>query len=182
MKLPLKTRLALKLESLKRLQRTSPNKLTISKNDSSISSMLITIPEPEEQRRVAVAFIQALKESIGRTGHITLRIVGDEINRNNLDAGLAQDFRGYSNTDINRFGLLKSSAINRILSRKFDVAVDLNPDFHPLTAQLIGASTADLRIGFQAAEKEHFYNVILERDKQDFIEMGYLRIQQLLGL
>ncbi len=108
--------------------------------------------------------------------------MGDEINRNNLDAGLAQDFRGYSNTDINRFGLLKSSAINRILSRKFDVAVDLNPDFHPLTAQLIGASAADLRIGFQAAEKEPFYNIILERDKQDFIEMGYLRIQQLLGL
>lgn len=182
MKLPLKTRMALKLESLKQLQNKSSNKLTISRDDSGISSLLIAIPDSDEQRRIAIAFIQALKESIGKTGHITLRITGDEINRNSLESDLAKEFRGYSNTDINRFGLLKSSALSRILSRKFDVAVDLNPGFHPLTAQLIAASSADLRIGFREEDKEPFFNVFIERDKEDFIEMGYLRIQQLLGL
>lgn len=182
MQLPLKTRMALRLARVRQVRNRSSNKLTISKNESGISSLLIAIPGSEEQRRVAVAFIQALKDSIGKTGHITLRIVGDEINRNNLAQELTEDFRGYSNTDINRFGLLKSSAVHRILSRKFDAAVDLNPGFHPLTAQLIGASGAHVRIGFQAEGKEPFFNVFIERDKDDFIEMGYLRIQKLLGL
>ncbi len=182
MKLPLKTRMALRLASIKQAQNRASKKLTISKDESGISSLLIAIPNPEEQRRVAVAFIRALKNSIGQAGHITLRVVGDEINRNNLDTELADDFRGYSNTDVNRFGLLKSSAVRRILSRNFDAAVDLNPGFHPLTAQLIGASEAHLRIGFQSEGKEPFFNVFIERDKEDFIEMGYLRIQKLLGL
>ncbi|MBT3216580.1 MAG: hypothetical protein HOD97_01475 [Candidatus Marinimicrobia bacterium] len=182
MKLPLKTRIALRFHNAKRHRSRLSKKLTITQNDPGISSLLIAIPEPVDQRRVALAFINALKDSIGKTGHITLRIVGDEVNRNNIGIDLVDDFRGYSNTDINRFGILKSSALNRILSRKFDAAVDLNPDFHPVTAQLVCASNAHLRIGFQSEEKESFFNVFIERDKEGFIEMGYLRIQKLLGL
>lgn len=182
MDLPFKTRLALKWQGRKLKWFSGSKQLTISNQKGGISSLLILLPELEEQLKIAVYFVQALMNSIGSSGPVTLRFVGRDFLRNTFEQNMADAFRGYSEIDIDRWGMLKSSALNRILSRHWDAAVDLSPDFHPVTTQIIGRSRAHLRIGFYDEEKEPFFNVLLERDKDDYIEKGYLRIQKLLGL
>lgn len=182
MELPFKTRFALKWQERKIKWFLRSKQLTISKEKQGISSLLIVLPEVEEQLRIAVYFVQALMNAMGASGPITMRFVGRDFLRNTFEQNMADVFRGYSEVDIDRWGMLKSSALNRILSRHWDAAVDLNPDFNPITTQIVGRSGADLRIGFYDEEKEPFFNVLLERDKDDYIEKGYLRIQKFLGL
>jgi len=39
-----------------------------------------------------------------------------------------------------------------------------------------------MRIGFYTEESEQYYNILIDRKGSDYIEKGFLNIQQLLGL
>lgn len=66
--------------------------------------------------------------------------------------------------DINKFSLPKKSLMQRIMTRPYDVALDLNLDFVLHTAYICKASKAKVRVGFVNDSSELFFNVLLNFD------------------
>lgn len=65
----------------------------------------------------------------------------------------------FNRDDINRFSLPKQPLMQRILSRQYDVAVDMNLDFILHTAYICKASRAKVRVGCAHSAADLFYNV-----------------------
>jgi len=69
-----------------------------------------------------------------------------------------------------------------VFSSQPDAVIDLNLDFDPVSATIVQQSNAPMRIGFYTEESEQYYNILIDRKGSDYIEKGFLNIQQLLGL
>ena len=69
-----------------------------------------------------------------------------------------------------------------VFSSQPDAVIDLNLDFDPISATIAQQSNAPMRIGFYTEESEQYYNILIDRKGSDYIEKGFLNIQQLLGL
>ncbi len=85
-------------------------------------------------------------------------------------------------SEISLFQLPRKEFLKRVLSKRFDAVVDMHPEFKLPTAYLTYFSNAPLRIGFSSEFSEYFFNIIIDKKRNDFIEKGYQKIQKLLGI
>ena len=64
---------------------------------------------------------------------------------------------------------------------KFDIIVDLNPEFHLGIARLISFLTSDMKVGFVSDFSDRFYNIQLNISKSGIMEKGFKQINWILA-
>jgi hypothetical protein len=84
--------------------------------------------------------------------------------------------------DINRFSLPTKSLMQRIFSREYDVAMDLNLDFVLHTAYICKASRAKVRVGYSHSAADLFYNVQLHFDRNSSPQVLYKKFASCLAM
>jgi hypothetical protein len=72
--------------------------------------------------------------------------------------------------------------LQRIFTKEFDVAVDLNLDFVLHTAYICKASRAKVRVGFSSQVSDVFYNIILNLNKQRTPQALYDKFAECLSM
>lgn len=181
MDLPLKTRMALRW-NLSRKKSNSNVGLALRKERYPFSNLLVLLPKKPEHSRMARIFIQSLQNAIGSEGRIQVRYIAMRRNLEFIDSSINDRLITYSNEHINRWGLPYKSFLEIVFSSQPDAVIDLNLDFDPVSATIVQQSNAPMRIGFYTEESEQYYNILIDRKGSDYIEKGFLNIQQLLGL
>jgi hypothetical protein len=179
--LPLKTRMALRW-NLSREKSNSNVGLALRKERYPFSNLLVLLPKKPEHSRMARIFIQSLQNAIGPEGRIQVRYIAMRRNLEFIDSSINDRLITYSNEHLNRWGLPYKSFLEIVFSSQPDAVIDLNLDFDPVSATIVQQSNAPMRIGFYTEESEQYYNIMIDRKGSDYIEKGFLNIQQLLGL
>lgn len=82
--------------------------------------------------------------------------------------------------DVNFFGLPKKGLKQKILSTKYDIAIDLNDDFHLLSTYLCQRSRASLKICFDHNDREPFYNFYFRTRLNESLENKYKKLMKYL--
>jgi len=85
-------------------------------------------------------------------------------------------------SDINRFYLPRRSLLERIGSRSYDVAIDLNLDFVLHTAYICRAVCSGVRVGFLHPASEPFFNVQVQTDDRAPAQIKYDRLITTLAM
>lgn len=181
MNLPWKTRIALWWDRPRKDTFANPN-LSLRKEKYPFSNLLILLPKKPEYSRAARMFIQSLQNAMGPQGRIQVRYIAKRINLEYVEPAINDRLITYSDENINRWGLLEQSFLEIIFVSKPEVVVDLNLDFDPVSATIVQKSGAPMRIGFYNKENEKYFNILIERNENEYLEEGYKKIQQLLGL
>jgi len=181
MDLPLKTRMALRWNLTRKKSNINVG-LALRKERYPFSNLLVLLPKKPEHSRMARIFIQSLQNAIGPEGRIQVRYIAMRRNLEFIDSSINDRLITYSNEHINRWGLPYKSFLEIVFSSQPDAVIDLNLDFDPVSATIVQQSNAPMRIGFYTEESEQYYNILIDRKGSDYIEKGFLNIQQLLGL
>ena len=103
-------------------------------------------------------------------------------NLEHVDSSINDRLITYSKEHVNRWGLLHKSFLEIIFTSQPEAVIDLNFDFDPISATIVQKSNAPMRIGFYTEESEKYYNILIERKGNEYLEIGFRNIQQLLGL
>jgi len=88
--------------------------------------------------------------------------------------------------------LIQNSAQNNTLSDeklvfqalkqyKFDIIIDLNPEFHLGISRLISLLRSDMKVGFSSDFSDRFYNIQLNISKSGIMEKGFKQINWILA-
>ena len=88
--------------------------------------------------------------------------------------------------------LIQNSAQNNTLSDeklvfqalkqyKFDIIIDLNPEFHLGISRLISLLRSDMKVGFSSDFSDRFYNIQLNISKSGIMEKGFKQINWMLA-
>ena len=64
---------------------------------------------------------------------------------------------------------------------KFDIIVDLNPEFYLGIARLISFLTSNMKVGFVSNFSDRFYNIQLNISKSGIMEKGFKQINWILA-
>jgi hypothetical protein len=168
--------------NLSRVKSNSSVGLALRKERYPFSNLLVLLPKKPEHSRMARIFIQSLQNAIGSEGRIQVRYIAMRRNLEFIDSSINDRLITYSNEHINRWGLPYKSFLEIVFSSQPDAVIDLNLDFDPVSATIVQQSNAPMRIGFYTEESEQYYNILIDRKGSDYIEKGFLNIQQLLGL
>ncbi len=168
--------------NLSREKSNSNVGLALRKERYPFSNLLVLLPKKPEHSRMARIFIQSLQNAIGPEGRIQVRYIAMRRNLEFIDSSINDRLITYSNEHLNRWGLPYKSFLEIVFSSQPDAVIDLNLDFDPVSATIVQQSNAPMRIGFYTEESEQYYNIMIDRKGSDYIEKGFLNIQQLLGL
>ena len=168
--------------NLSREKSNSNVGLALRKERYPFSNLLVLLPKKPEHSRMARNFIQSLQNAIGPEGRIQVRYIAMRRNLEFIDSSINDRLITYSNEHLNRWGLPYKSFLEIVFSSQPDAVIDLNLDFDPVSATIVQQSNAPMRIGFYTEESEQYYNIMIDRKGSDYIEKGFLNIQQLLGL
>ncbi len=140
-------------------------------------AMLILMPDILEDFGIARKFIRTLTESFSKAKlHFVMRSSFKSLLDSNLNYGTIF----VADRDENYMGLPKKDLKQRILATKFDIAIDLNNDFHLLSTYLCQISGAKLRICFDNNDREPFYNFYFRSQTHKNLEDKYKRFIQYL--
>jgi|TARA_B100001079_G_scaffold269475_1_gene281767 hypothetical protein len=179
--LPLKTRMAL-WWNRPREKTNGPVGLAIRKERYPITNLLVLLPKKPEHSHMARMFIQVLQNAMGPEGRLQIRYIAIRRNLEYVDSSINDRLITYSKEHVNRWGLPHKSFLDLIFTSQPDAVIDLNLEFDPFTVAIAQHSNAPMRIGFYTEEGEKYYNILIKRKGSDYIEKGFLNIQQLLGL
>lgn len=129
----------------------------------SAQNALIVLPVGYEHAMIAGTAIRKYRD---RLSHVHLTIVHSSTRSTPLSEFPRSEVVRVDPPDINRFSLPKKSLITRIMTRPYDVAVDMNLDFVLHTAYICKVSRAKVRVGFAHDRSDMFFNVQLNFDRQ----------------
>jgi len=140
-------------------------------------SILILMPDNLEDFGVARKFIRTFTENFSNARlHFVMRSSFKSLLDGNLNYGTIF----VADRDENYMGLPKNDLKQRILATKFDIAIDLNDEFHLLSTYLCQISGAKLRICFDNNDREPFYNFYFRSQTHKNQEDKYKRFIQYL--
>jgi hypothetical protein len=122
---------------------------------------LIVLPVGYDNAMLAGTAIRKYRE---RLSNVHLTIVHSSTRSTPLSEFPRSEVVRVDADDINRFSLPKKSLIKRIMTRPYDVAVDMNLDFVLHTAYICKVSRAKVRVGFAHPRSDMFFNVQLNFD------------------
>jgi ADP-heptose:LPS heptosyltransferase len=83
--------------------------------------------------------------------------------------------------DLQKEPLLPPEISRKIRERRYRLAIDLNPQFHPYSAAAVLQSDAPKRIGFHTEEADKFFNIQISRKESDPVESAYQYIFKLIA-
>lgn len=125
---------------------------------SSARSILVVLPTGYEESIIAGDALQQFKT---RLQHANLTVVNTGTRMTSLVGFPKCQVIRLDPPDITRFSLPSGPALQRIIHREHDVAMNLNLDFVLHAAYICKASRARVRVGFTHRASDVFYNVQL---------------------
>ena len=75
----------------------------------------------------------------------------------------------------------EKSVLQALMQYKFDIIIDLNPEFHLGISRLISFLTSDMKVGFSSDFSDCFYNIQLNISKSGIMEKGFKQINWILA-
>ena len=75
----------------------------------------------------------------------------------------------------------EKSVLQALKQYKFDIIIDLNPEFHLGISRLISFLTSDMKVGFSSDFSDRFYNIQLNISKTGIMEKGFKQINWILA-
>ena len=66
---------------------------------------------------------------------------------------------------------------------QFNGVFNLDPEFNPISTQIVSSFNSEIRIGFSSELYKDIYNINIENDNgTNYVEKGYKYILEVLGL
>lgn len=121
-------------------------------------SVLIALPVGYDH---AILASNALREFRQQLNHLHLTVVHTGTRATSLTDYARCEVIRIDPEDVNKFSLPNRSLLQRIESREYDTAIDLNLDFVLHTAYICKASGAKVRVSFAQPASDIFFNVQL---------------------
>lgn len=176
MKISWMTQFGLWLDRLTSKNTTNTIGGKVSSSGQGVGSVLFILPEEEDYFRVAEHFLKTITNP-----NISLAVLGQNHVKNSASLWLKNYLFTYSEADLNRWGLPGTELTDK-LTNVFDAVVDMSPVLHPVSSILTRCSNAPLRIGMNHQYSDHYFNVVIKKNRTDSLEKTYKNIQQILGL
>ena len=85
------------------------------------------------------------------------------------------------NFDKNAILTDEKSVLLALKQYKFDIIIDLNPEFNIGISRLISFISSDMKVGFASDFSDQFYNIQLNISKSGIIEKGFKQINWMLA-
>ncbi len=142
-------------------------------------NILITLPIDYEEAIIAGNALRNFRDKM-KTIHLTV------VHNSTRETALANfpkcEVVRLDPADINKFSLPTKSLMERIFTKDYDVAIDLNLDFVLHTAYICKASGAKVRVGFSNPVSDAFFNVHLNLNKQRTPQALYHKFTECLEM
>ena len=146
---------------------------------STAQSVLIALPVGYDAANLAS---EALEQFRQRLSHLQLTVIHNSSRYTSLTEFPKCEVIRLNPLDINKFSLPSKPLLKRVLSREYDVAMDLNFEFVLHTAYICRASRAKVRIGFAHPHADLFYNVQLNTQSAQTPQAMYGRFAACLDM
>ncbi|OQX85158.1 hypothetical protein B6D60_08320 [candidate division KSB1 bacterium 4484_87] len=145
---------------------------------TSAKSVLIFMPEKVEDFSAAKNFLRKFKQELpGKKVVICTQQQEINIEKNSHIDGIIF----VTSDDVNFFGLPRKKLTQKIAATNFDMILDLNQDFQPVSSYLSRKSNAPLKVCLYNQQKEAFYNFAYRTSVQFNLEEQYNRLVHFLG-
>ena len=141
-------------------------------------SVLIVFPMDEPSFRVACYAFRDLRKKDGQKTKFIFLVKEQFKDLFYLQMGDTMFIR-----HSNQYTILSDEklVLQALKEYKFDIIVDLNPEFHLGIARLISFLTSDMKVGFVSDFSDHFYNIQLNISKSGIMEKGFKQINWILA-
>ena len=141
-------------------------------------SVLIVFPMDEPSFRVACYAFRDLREKDGKRRKFIFLVKEQFEDLFHLQRG---DTMFIQLSDQYTILSDEKLVLQALKQYKFDIIVDLNPEFHLGIARLISFLTSDMKVGFVSEFSDHFYNIQLNISKSGIMEKGFKQINWILA-
>lgn len=164
--------------SLRRLVKAAKrkNKKSNQFSDEEKQCLLLCLPSAPRAYKIACHVFSPIlaeyPEKIKAVANGALINSSDDINAESIIPFEADSF--------DKNNLLPDSSMEDLLQHPYEVAVDLNPEMYPVTANLINESTAKKKIGFKSKYSDYFFNVQVDSKDKELLEPAFRQIRNLI--
>ena len=141
-------------------------------------SVLIVFPMDEPSFRVACYAFRDLRKKDGQKTKFIFLVKEQFEDLFHLRMGDTMLIR---NSDKYTILSDEKSVLQALKQYKFDIIVDLNPEFHLGISRLISFLTSDMKVGFVSDFSDRFYNIQLNISKSGIMEKGFKQINWILA-
>ena len=150
--------------------------LTLSQGNP--ESVLIVFPMDEPSFRVACYAFRDLRKKDGKRRKFIFLVKEQFEDLFHLQMGDTMFIR-----HSNQYTILSDEklVLQALKQYKFDIIVDLNPEFHLGISRLISFLTSNMKVGFASDFSDHFYNIQLNISKSGIMEKGFKQINWILA-
>lgn len=142
-------------------------------------SILVVLPTGYDD---AVVAGNTLKKLFDRLKNVHLTVVTAGVRGTALDDMGKSEVVRFDDVDIGKLFLPRKTMLRRVLTRTYDMALDMNLDFVLHAAYICKASRAPVRVGIMRQNSEHFFNVQLNLDRTASPQILYEKFAQYLGM
>ena len=141
-------------------------------------SVLIVFPMDEPSFRVACYAFRDLRKKDGKRRKFIFLVKEQFEDLFHLRMGDTMFIR-----HSNQYTILSDEklVLQALKQYKFDIIVDLNPEFHLGISRLISFLTSDMKVGFSSDFSDRFYNIQLNISKTGSMEKGFKQINWILA-
>ncbi len=179
MGIPLRMRLFLIWFKIFRPNHSFNSLVKISKTGEGVKNILFLLPAEKQFAQIAAHFIKSGKKK----NNLNLNYV---LHQNSLvyyQDELFSKMILFTDDDLNWFGAIKSKPIlNKINNAKYDALIDLNQSVNQTLSLLTMELNIPIKIGFETAFSDQLYSIVIEPQKNGFLEENYMMIEQILGI
>ena len=154
------------------------SRLQITLSQGHPESVLIVFPMDDPSFRVACYAFRNLGKQDGQKIKFIFLVKEHFDNLFHLRMG---DTILIQNSDQNTILSDEKSVLQALKQYKFDIIVDLNPEFHLGISRLISLLKSDMKVGFSSDFSDRFYNIQLNISKSGIMEKGFKQINWMLA-
>ncbi len=155
----------------------SYDKLKLSSGGTGAKSLLILLPEEHEDAQIMGHFIKSL------IGRVAPHFVCHEKSINFYPKELQGNMIPYSDNDITRWGIIGDNGFrDKIAHLNIEALINLTLKDHLLYFELSNSIHVPIKIGFHTEMANDYYNIIIDRDQESFIEKSLDNIFNILGI
>ena len=136
-------------------------------------SILIFMPDKLEDFGIARKYVNKIMADFPKAN---FQVVIRESYRSLLDGVIEYGIVFVAEKEVGIFGLPKKKLKQKIFTKKHDIVIDLNNEFHLLSTFLCRISDAALKICLDNEDRELFYNFYLRTNVQEKLEKKYEKL------
>ena len=154
------------------------SRLQVTLSQGHLETVLIVFPMDEPSFRVACYAFRDLREKDGKRRKFIFLVKEQFEDLFHLRMG---DTMLIQHSNQHTMLSDEKVVLQALKQYKFDIIVDLNPEFHLGIARLISFLTSDMKVGFVSDFSDCFYNIQLNISKSGIMEKGFKQINWILA-